>query len=270
MKKRIIFIAVLLSIITFVSPINAETEKPCESKEGEDVVCIESALNGQSYKLTMMLPASYKAHSKKKYPVVYVLDGQWDFELVGSIYGKLFYDKDMPEVIIVGISWAGENINIDKLRFRDFVPKKKPNRGAGLFLRILEEELIPYVEDNYPSGKTRVITGSSLGGLFTTYAMLERPTLFNKVISLAPAYRFLKNKKDLLAKFQSKAKKLPIDFYLACGEFDGCNKSSKSLSKELENLDLNKFKHELHLIKGIKHAAITPIGNTHGLITVFN
>jgi len=166
----------------------------------------------------------------------------------------------------------GANLNIDKLRKRDFAPQKDSTKGAGLFLKILETEIIPRVENNYASNHDRTITGTSLGGLFTTYAMLERPKLFDKVVSLAPAYRLLKKKmrKTLLEGFSEQAKNQKLRFYLACGEFDGCTKTSKRLSQDLSALGLSKFKHRLHLIEGIGHAATTPVGNTHGLIMLFD
>jgi predicted alpha/beta superfamily hydrolase len=45
------------------------------------------------------LPASYATEPTKRYPVVYVTDGYWDFQKVTTIHGPLVYDKYAPEFI---------------------------------------------------------------------------------------------------------------------------------------------------------------------------
>src|SRR3712207_4036075 len=67
-------------------------------------------VSGQEYSLQVNLPSHY-SDTTKRFPVVYLLDSQWDFPLVSGIYGGQYYDGFMPEVIIVGITWGGENPN---------------------------------------------------------------------------------------------------------------------------------------------------------------
>ena len=52
-------------------------------------------VNGQEYVLQISLPSGY-ANSNKKYPVVYLLDSQWDFPLVTALYGQQYYDGFIP------------------------------------------------------------------------------------------------------------------------------------------------------------------------------
>jgi len=270
MKKILALIILNLFLLLWQSSIFAADPVECSPVHGAVVHCVSSKLIEQEYKLLVNLPESYKSNSKKKYPVIYVLDAQWDFDLMKGINGKLRFDKNVPEAIIVGITWEGKDLNIDKLRKRDFSPARRDSKGAGLFLQVLENELIPNIESRYANNNTRVISGSSLGGLFTTYAMLKRPNLFNKVISLAPAYRLLKKRDKLILNFAENLKNSEISFYLGCGEFDGCNRHAKKIAQALDTIDLDNFEQRLHLIEGIGHAATTPIGNTHGLIFVFN
>ena len=51
----------------------------------------------------------------------------------------------------------------------------------------LERELIPYVESNFRTHPYRLLEGHSFGGLFSTYALMNKPELFNAFIIQAPA-----------------------------------------------------------------------------------
>ena len=114
---------------------------------------LPSALTGHVNALYVSLPASYGRDTLRKYPVVYVLDGQWDLKLVTSIQGNLLYDKYTPEVIIVGVTYAGPDAKYDELRAMDFTPSVDPtvagSGGGPKFLRSLETELIPFIEKTY-------------------------------------------------------------------------------------------------------------------------
>ena len=83
-----------------------------------------SIVNGQQYVLQISLPASYNK-TNQKYPVVYLMDSQWDFPLLTALYGQQYYDGFIPEVIIVGITWGGNHPNPDSLRARDYTPQMK-------------------------------------------------------------------------------------------------------------------------------------------------
>src|SRR5689334_9553018 len=78
-------------------------------------------VNNQQYVLQISLPAGY-ANNNKKYPVVYLMDSQWDFPLLTALYGEQYYDGFLPELIIVGITWGGEHPKPDSLRARDYTP----------------------------------------------------------------------------------------------------------------------------------------------------
>src|SRR5450432_1752412 len=76
-------------------------------------------VSGQEYVLQISLPVGY-AGSNKKYPVVYLMDSQWDFPLLTTLYGEQYFDGFIPELIIVGITWGGDHPNADSLRARDY------------------------------------------------------------------------------------------------------------------------------------------------------
>jgi predicted alpha/beta superfamily hydrolase len=146
---------------------------------------------GRHYQLSVGLPASYAKETARRYPVVYVTDGYWDFQKLDAIRGALVFDKVVPEFIIVGLGYAGENLDYGTLRTWELspVPLGSPDTGhAAEFLATIETEIIPFVEREYRADPGhRVLAGASLGGLFTLYAMYSKPDLFSAWVAVTPA-----------------------------------------------------------------------------------
>ncbi|MDP2209923.1 MAG: alpha/beta hydrolase-fold protein [Bacteroidota bacterium] len=59
------------------------------------------------------------------------------------------------------------------------------------YLKFLTDELIPFVEKNYPvstEASDRLIIGASMGGLISTFASYSRPDVFKNSAAQSPAY----------------------------------------------------------------------------------
>ena len=150
-----------------------------------------SIVANQKYVLQMMLPANYE-NSNKKFPVLYLMDLQWDFPLLTALYGQQYYDGFIPEMIIVGVTWGGTKPNPDSLRARDYTPtteaRSPQSGGAQQYLSALKNEVFPFIETNYKADKNdRALIGCSLGGLFTLYALFTEPGLFQRYVAATPA-----------------------------------------------------------------------------------
>ena len=131
---------------------------------------------------------------KKKYPVVYLLDGDWNFtsvvgmiDLLSSVNGNNFW----PEMIVVGI------LNTD--RKRDLTPTHVASRlwidddfarsfgGGEAFMSFIEKELIPHIDSLYPTNPYRMLIGHSLGGLTVINALVHHNNLFNSYVAIEPS-----------------------------------------------------------------------------------
>jgi predicted alpha/beta superfamily hydrolase len=190
-----------------------------------------------------MLPRGYKA-ADKKYPVVYLMDSQWDFSLVTGLYSQYHYDGFIPELIIVGVTWGGEHANYDSLRIRDYSPTKlaqvtiRPEidgmvflssslpmpqtGGADQFLAFMKQELFPFIESNYKAdGKNRTLMGSSGGGVFTLYTLFTQPDMFTGYAAASP---YIPWDNDVLYKYEQEfAKKRlpnPVRVYMTVGDVE--------------------------------------------------
>ena len=164
-----------------------------------------------SRNLEIWLPPSYETAPNKKYPVLYMHDGQSLFQSGRSLSGdewevdemmtKLIQENKIKEAIVVGI-W-----NTSK-RFREYQPNKpfehlasenkslresldaEYNGGplADDYLKFIVEELKPFVDSNFRTLKNKKNTfmmGSSMGGLISIYAETQYPEVFGAVACLS-------------------------------------------------------------------------------------
>lgn len=145
-----------------------------------------SKVLNQERELVIYIPESAKdpKRKRKQYPVVYLLDGDYNFvPFVGMLkqYSEMNDTKILPEMIVVGIP------NIDNnSRMMDFSPTTdgKPEQygGGNKFLEFMETELFPYIEQNYSGSQNRSIIGHSFGGLVVMNALTAYPEMFTNYL----------------------------------------------------------------------------------------
>lgn len=145
---------------------------------------IHSAVLDEDREILMHLPASYDS-TKDRYPVLYVLDGEWNFLHAISYITYLSDNNIAPEMIIVAIATTN--------RPRDFLPTHVPqvpeSGGSDRFIAFLADELIPFVDRKYRTDTTRILYGESNSGLFGVYSLLTEPDLFEAYIVNSPTVR---------------------------------------------------------------------------------
>lgn len=123
--------------------------------------------------------------SNKRYPVLYLLDGDAHFLSTVGIIQQLSQTNGnavLPEMIVVGI----ENTN----RLRDLTPNlitQNSNEASNPFLFFLSNELMPLIDKNYKTAPYKLIAGHSLGGLTVIDILTTNPALFNAYIAIDPS-----------------------------------------------------------------------------------
>ncbi|CAM4047367.1 alpha/beta hydrolase [Pseudoalteromonas byunsanensis] len=138
-------------------------------------------------KITIALPASYNSNKSKRYPVLYLLDGDLNGELVYGALDRLHASKGAHEHIIVGVSSTD--------RLRDFAPtiNQDPRGpvgaggGADKLLDFMQKELMTTVNKQYRTNHHNVIAGHSIAGLFVIHTFHTRPNLFQAHMAFSPA-----------------------------------------------------------------------------------
>ena len=240
-----------------------------------EVRTLRSSATGRDYDIYVFFPDGYAKDAGRKFPVVYVLDGQWDFKLLASVYGGLFYDKFVPEMVLVGVTYTGAGPDYDALRAMDYTPvpeARLPGSGdAPKFLAFLKSELMPFVESNYRADPSRrVLLGSSLGGLFTLYAMFSEPKLFSGYVAASPAVTYgdrfsFKQEADYAARH----KDLPARLFISVGEIEDLAQPVKDFMRGVSGRGYGGLKIESRVIQGERHAGNKPEAFNRGLRFVF-
>jgi len=215
---------------------------------------LKSKILQEQRPIIISLPLGYE-NSNANYPVLYLLDGLGNIKHeIGTV--ELLVDSGIiPPMIIVGIE------SLD--RSRDLTPSNAgqdvyggvgdtgipQSGGAPKFLQFLEEELIPHVESNFRTHPYRLLEGHSFGGLFSTYALMEKSNLFDAFIIQAPALWW--NKEEMTAKakqFFKSNSNLDKAIYFGIGGGDGWG-MRQELKRYVEVVEENppknlRWKHE--------------------------
>lgn len=158
-----------------------------------DYFRIHSEAVDRPFHIYVRLPADYEARPDQRYPVVYLLDGDSLFPILAVHHLFLTFDESLPEAIVVGIAYGGFEPAVNR-RDVDFMapdPGLSPEAaGAPAFLRFLEAELLPTVEQRYRADPARrILFGQSHGGSFVLYSALANPDLFWGRIASNPSFR---------------------------------------------------------------------------------
>lgn len=132
--------------------------------------------------LTISLPPSYSKETKKSYPLLFLLDGDYLFDpFQGALsYGN--YWDDLPEVIIVGIKQERERDDDCAIDATTGLPDEK---GEDFF-EFIGGELMPYIQNKYRVSPFKIITGHDLTASFMNFYLYKDAPLFNAYISLSP------------------------------------------------------------------------------------
>lgn len=198
-----------------------------------ETLFLKSPQNDVEYKIYVSYPADLNA-GNGNYPLIISLDPDYSFAIIRNIVEHLSDRNDIPPVVVASIGYAGETTmrSYRMNRSRDYTPVFDPDDGYGKefqaesgggkkFLNFIEEELIPLLQERFGATGKRVLVGHSYGGLFTSYAMLERPSLFQGYIAVSPSlwyhdhWIFQREKS-----FAQENADLPVQAYFAVGDHE--------------------------------------------------
>lgn len=201
-------------------------------------------------RISALLPHDYY-ETDKRYPVLYLNDGQNLFN-ERAPFGNWAIDKELEglserghgDIIVITIDHGGED------RIIEYLPYFNPKYGKGegvLYLRFLQETLMPYVNKTYRTLTGRENTGiggSSMGGLISLFAGLNYQDSFSKLMVFSPSLWIAPK---IFQQAQNFSPELPVHMYVYAGGKESQNHLTNVLrfketllsnSKDYHNIDL--------------------------------
>ena len=163
------------------------------------------------------VPESYNPEYPTKYPVVFVLDGGEHMNAVKTVH-RYYSGGYIPEMIIVGVSNRNNrtrDLTTSKISTSRGQSYNQETGGADKFIQFIGNELIPYIEVNYPATDYRTLIGHSYAGLFTINALVHYPDLFDNYLAIDPSLdwdnqKLLNQSKEIFKNKSFKGKSLFI------------------------------------------------------------
>ncbi|WP_232365136.1 alpha/beta hydrolase [Salinimonas marina] len=176
----------------------------CESVEitRSKIVNVTEKATSRAYPLYIKTPRSYSSKTNKVYPVIYLTDAPYAFQLVSAVTRPSMNSGLLEEAIIVGISYE-EGSRGSSSRVRDYTPSnasewKMETGNAENYLNFVRSEVFPYIEKHFRvDASNRTFAGHSLGGLLGAYTLFKHPDMFNNYILGSPSVWF--NDNEILA-----------------------------------------------------------------------
>lgn len=188
---------------------------------------VNSQILNRRRDIIVWLPPDYETNTSRRYPVLYMHDGQNLMDASTAFAGewnvdetaqRLVGESRVEPLIIVGVYNAGSD------RSREYTPVSDPNSPsfpggeADAYGRFLVEELKPLIDSTYrtkPEPEHTGLAGSSLGGLVSMYLGMKHPDTFRRLGVISPSV-FWANR-DILTRVNALPAKLPLRIWVDIG-----------------------------------------------------
>ena len=183
------------------------------------------------HRTIVYLPPGYEKQRNRRYPVLYLQDGQNVFDGETSfIRGQEWFVDETAEwmirtgqiepLIVAAIYNAGD------ARIDEYTPTidQSLHRGgkADAYLDFLLTEIKPFIDRQFRTRRTAINTGiggSSLGGLLALYAGLKHPNIFGKIAAMSPSVWW--DEEMIMKRIAQLNHKMPQRIWLDIGTAEG-------------------------------------------------
>jgi predicted alpha/beta superfamily hydrolase len=210
------------------------------STAAPNVKILSSAFNmpqlNRNRRIWIYLPPDYE-NSQKRYPVLYMHDGQNVFDASTSFAGEWKVDESLNDLhakgdfgcIVVAID-NGQVLRTNELSPWFNASYKAGGEGAQ-YMKFITETLKPHIDSAFrtrPAREYTALMGSSLGGLISHYGLLQHQKTFSKAGILSPAYWF-NNEIDSFTNVTALDGKMK--FYIIAGQNEGSGSVVRDVDK---------------------------------------
>jgi predicted alpha/beta superfamily hydrolase len=270
-----IFIFLFINSIQLVKA----QEKNAFEVPRSNIIEIKDHDSGRGYPLFIKLPRSYNNQEDKSYPVIYLTDAWYSFQIVSGATRFPMNAGKMKEAIIVGVSYS-KGSKGPSSRIRDYTHTedsswKLQTGKAKEHISFIEKSVFSFIEKNYRVNESRTFVGNSLGGLLGAYILFTKPDMFNNYVLGSPSVWFKDN--DIL-KIKLEPNLNYHKVFIAVGanetiELDSPKhdmvKGAKKLELKLSSELFPNTKVKLLTIQGANHVTAFPTTAIQGLYWLF-
>jgi predicted alpha/beta superfamily hydrolase len=262
---QFILLLIFLTVIALSGHVTLGQQADTDIVIGKRITFPSKVLNREVV-ISIYLPAGYET-GEVKYPVLYDLNAFAYFTYAAGTVELLSRNVEMPEMIVVGLPGLQGG----------YVPTPYEERGieptaADLSLKFFEEELIPFVDGKYRTVGFNLLSGHSVAGLFTMYALFTRPHLFSAGIASSPWFQnndqYWLNHIDQIFQAESLANKY---LFMTVGkkELDLTISTYTELEKWMKAKDLKGLTWKSQWLDNVDHSSMLGKSLYDGLMFIF-
>jgi predicted alpha/beta superfamily hydrolase len=198
MRMKLLALLLAFAATLAACAAQAPAARPSTAGPGVHVLAQRLAMPGlgRERTLRLYLPPSYESAPARRYPVIYMHDGQNLFDDATSYVGEWGIDETLDEfartrgfeAIVVGIDHGGDE------RPHELSPWTNARYGPAQgeqYMAFVADTVKPFIDARYrtqPGRESTAIVGSSMGGLMSHYALLRYPQVFGKAAIFSPSY----------------------------------------------------------------------------------
>jgi predicted alpha/beta superfamily hydrolase len=221
----------LLLLLACIGITNAQTIKNHTVVIG-NTDSVQSKILKEKRTIWVYLPGDYETNTQGRYPVIYLLDAEWNFAAFSGMVHELsevIGNMVLPPPIIVAIpntdrtrdlTPTTSDINANGSKATDFAT----SGGGEKFVSFIQNELMPHIDSTYRTAPYKVLIGHSFGGLAAMNIIINHTEMFNSYVVIDPSMwwdrrKLLNQARDVFKqkKFEGKSMYLAIANTMAEG-----------------------------------------------------
>ncbi len=171
---------------------------------------VPSKILQEDRSIQIYLPPSYQNSKiqKANYPVIYLLDSETNFHYLTGFIEKLSQGPYayIPEMIVVGIVNTNRSRDLTPTPIIDKQTKQLDTKNSGgneTFISFIQQELFPWIENNYRTEDYKILIGHSYGGITALNILLNHTKMFDAYLVHDPSIWY--DNQVLLKRFEATA-----------------------------------------------------------------
>lgn len=183
-KKLLALLWMVFCLITTSKQAKAEVIAVGESYS------IQSTVLKQQRRFSVSLPSRYLAEPNRRYPVLYLMDADFQFFHVAATVKNLTQMGKIPPLIVVGVATEGPDDYVKATTWPVQGEGAESYGGIEPMRLFLNTELIPQIEKSYRTSPERILAGYSLGGLYSLYELTQKDSPFQAYLAMSASLWF--------------------------------------------------------------------------------